>query len=78
MSELLARYAMKRFFIIGTFLLFSFNLDGREVLLNIDVNNLTNFDSKSNKWIVEPGQYKIPAALSSKDVRQVASFQIRR
>ncbi|MDO3628831.1 glycoside hydrolase family 3 C-terminal domain-containing protein [Mucilaginibacter sp. BT774] len=48
------------------------------VSMNIDVKDLAYFDSKSHKWIVEPGQYKVLAASSSKTIRQVASFQISR
>jgi len=48
------------------------------VSMNIDVNDLAYFDSKLRKWIVEPGQYKILAASSSKDIRQMTSFHISR
>ncbi|MCR8557216.1 glycoside hydrolase family 3 C-terminal domain-containing protein [Mucilaginibacter sp. BJC16-A38] len=48
------------------------------VSMNIDVNDLAYFDIKLRKWIVEPGQYKILAASSSKDIRQMASFHISR
>lgn len=48
------------------------------VLLNIDVNSLAYFDDGRSKWITEPGEYKIMAASSSKDIRQVATFNIQR
>lgn len=44
--------------------------------MSIDVNNLAYFDSKSHKWVIEPGEYKLIAASSSADIRQVASFHI--
>lgn len=46
------------------------------VSMNINVSDLAYFDDKLNKWVVEPGEYKIMAASSSKDIRQVASFYI--
>ena len=46
------------------------------VLLNIDVNSLAYFDDGRSKWITEPGEYKIMAASSSKDIRQVATFKV--
>ena len=46
------------------------------VLLNIDVNSLAYFDDAQSKWITEPGEYKIMAASSSKDIRQVATFKV--
>jgi beta-glucosidase len=46
------------------------------VSLSINVNDLAYFNEKQNKWIVEPGQYKILAASSSKDVRQVAAITV--
>jgi len=47
-----------------------------EVAMNINVNDLAYYDDKLNKWVVEPGEYKIMAASSSKDIRQVASFNV--
>jgi len=44
--------------------------------MNIKVNDLAYFDDKLNKWVVEPGEYKIMAASSSKDIRKVISFYI--
>jgi beta-glucosidase len=43
----------------------------------IKVNDLAYFDDKLHKWVVEPGEYKIMAASSSKDIRQVTSIYIK-
>jgi beta-glucosidase len=48
------------------------------VLMDINVNDLAYFDDKLSRWVVEPGEYKIMAASSSKDIRQVASFKVNR
>ncbi|MDN5286609.1 MAG: bglB 3 [Mucilaginibacter sp.] len=46
------------------------------VSMDINVNDLAYFDDKLSKWVVEPGEYKIMAASSSKDIRQVTSFYV--
>ncbi len=46
------------------------------VPMNIKVNDLAYFDDKVNKWVVEPGEYKIMAASSSKDIRKVTSIYV--
>jgi len=46
------------------------------VSMNINVRDLAYFDDKLSKWVVEPGEYKIMAASSSKDIRQVAYFKV--
>ena len=45
-------------------------------VLNIPVNDLAYYNVKNKSWIVEPGNYKISAGSSSRDIRQVASIQI--
>jgi len=47
------------------------------VSMNVKVNDLAYFDDKQDKWVVEPGEYKVMAASSSKDIRKVASFYVR-
>ncbi len=47
------------------------------VSMNIQVNDLAYFDDKQDKWVVEPGEYKIMAASSSKDIRKVTSIYVR-
>jgi beta-glucosidase len=47
-----------------------------KVSLNIDVNSLAYYNEKLSKWVTEPGDYKIMAASSSKDIRQVAMFKV--
>jgi beta-glucosidase len=44
--------------------------------LNINVNDLAYFNAEKHKWVVEPGEYKLLAASSSKDIKQVASFRV--
>lgn len=44
--------------------------------LNINVNDLAYFDDATRKWIVEPGKYKVLAASSAADIREVATFSI--
>jgi len=46
------------------------------VSLNIDVNSLAYFDEGQHRWITEPGEYKIMAASSSKDIRLVGTFRV--
>jgi beta-glucosidase len=46
------------------------------VAMNVNINDLAYFDDKQSKWVTEPGEYRIMAASSSKDIRQVASFFI--
>ncbi len=47
------------------------------ISVNIDIKDLAYFDSKLSKWIIEPGQYKLMAASSSKDIRQTVGFNIK-
>ena len=44
--------------------------------VSLNINELAYFDDKTHKWIVEPGEYKLFAAASSKDIRQVTIFKI--
>lgn len=47
-----------------------------KVAMDIKVSDLAYYDVKTSKWVVEPGEYKLLAASSSKDIRQVASFKV--
>ncbi|WP_419789144.1 glycoside hydrolase family 3 C-terminal domain-containing protein [Mucilaginibacter sp. X5P1] len=47
------------------------------ISVNIDIKDLAYFDSKLSKWTIEPGQYQLMAASSSKDIRQTATFNIK-
>jgi len=47
-----------------------------DVSLSIAVNDLAYFDVKTSSWIVEPGEYKIFAGSSSKDIRQLGTFNV--
>ncbi|BAU54051.1 Thermostable beta-glucosidase B [Mucilaginibacter gotjawali] len=47
------------------------------VSININAGDLAYFDSKLSTWVVEPGQYKIMAASSSKDIRQIVTIIVR-
>ncbi|WP_183557628.1 glycoside hydrolase family 3 C-terminal domain-containing protein [Mucilaginibacter sp. SP1R1] len=48
------------------------------VNINVNINDLAYFNDKQSKWVIEPGEYKIMAASSSKDIRQVTSFFIQK
>jgi beta-glucosidase len=52
---------------------------GKTVTVNfsIDVTDLAYYSKKLNKWIVEPGRYKLMAASSSRDIKQVVNFNVR-
>ena len=47
------------------------------VAMNVNVSDLAYFDDKQSKWVLEPGEYKIMVASSSKDIRQVKSIYIK-
>lgn len=44
--------------------------------LNINVNDLAYFNAEKHSWVVEPGEYKLLAASSSKDIKEVVSFKV--
>jgi beta-glucosidase len=46
------------------------------ISMNIAINDLAYFDDKAHKWVVETGDYKIFAGSSSKDIREVAAFNV--
>jgi beta-glucosidase len=46
------------------------------VSVNINVSDLAYWSDEQSKWVVEPGDYKLMAASSSKDIRQIASFNV--
>jgi len=46
------------------------------VSVNINVSDLAYWSDEQSKWVVEPGEYKLMAASSSKDIRQIASFNV--
>ncbi|NWJ51462.1 MAG: glycoside hydrolase family 3 C-terminal domain-containing protein [Bacteroidetes bacterium] len=52
---------------------------GKESLvkMELNVNDLAYFDETSNKWVVEPGTYKIMVGSSSKDIRQTTEITIK-
>jgi beta-glucosidase len=52
---------------------------GKETLvkMELNVNDLAYFDETSNKWVVEPGTYKIMVGTSSKDISQTAEITIK-
>ncbi|MCB2294557.1 glycoside hydrolase family 3 C-terminal domain-containing protein [Clostridium algoriphilum] len=45
---------------------------------NLDAMSLASFDEKRSAWVIEPGNYKVYAAASSKDIRQTAKFNVPR
>ena len=46
------------------------------VSIQLDVNDLAYFDVKLNKWVVEPGEYKLQVGSSSKDLRQTLMITV--
>jgi len=46
------------------------------VTLSIPVKDLAYYDEKTNKWVVEPGEYKLLAGKSSKDIEQSGTISI--
>ena len=42
----------------------------------LDARSLASYDTARAAWVVEPGQYKVYAAASSKDIRLVADFTV--
>ncbi len=48
-----------------------------EVKLNIPVKDLAYYDTKTSKWIVEPGVYKILVGSSSAQINQTTSVTIQ-
>jgi beta-glucosidase len=51
---------------------------GQTAMINIAIpaKDLAYFDANSMKWIVEPGQYKILAGASSRDIKQTVTVTI--
>lgn len=47
-----------------------------KINVSIPVKDLAYFDSDSMKWIVEPGDYKILAGSSSRDIRQTVTISV--
>lgn len=48
------------------------------VTVNVPVKDLAYYSVESKKWIVEPGQYKILAGSSSRDIQQTAAVVINK
>ena len=46
------------------------------VILKIPVKDLAYFDVKTKSWVVEPGQYKLFAGTSSKDIAQISTITV--
>jgi beta-glucosidase len=46
------------------------------VSLAVNVNDLAYFDVATERWIVEPGRYKLMAGTSSRDIKQVLTFNV--
>jgi len=47
-----------------------------EVELEISVQELAYYDTKTSKWIVEPGQYKLLAGTSAGDIKETIVITI--
>ena len=50
--------------------------ESQTVSTALDAMLLASFDEARSAWVVEPGTYKVYAAASSKDIRQVATFTV--
>ena len=50
--------------------------ESQTVSTTLDAMLLASFDEARSSWVVEPGTYKVYAAASSKDIRQVATFTV--
>jgi beta-glucosidase len=48
-----------------------------EVKLSIPVKDLAYYDTKTSKWVVEPGAYKILVGSSSAQINQTATITVR-
>lgn len=46
------------------------------VSLSIPVKDLAYYDVKTNKWVVEPGKYKLLAGTSSRDIKETADITV--
>jgi beta-glucosidase len=46
------------------------------VSLSIPVKSLAYYDVKTNKWVVEPGTYKLLAGTSSRDIKETATITV--
>ncbi|MGZ3927598.1 MAG: glycoside hydrolase family 3 C-terminal domain-containing protein [Mucilaginibacter sp.] len=46
------------------------------VSLSIPVKDLAYFDAKTMKWVVEPGQYKLLAGTSSRDIKEIKTITV--
>ncbi len=52
---------------------------GKEAVVSmaLNVKDLAYYNDKTDKWVVEPGQYKIMAGSSSRDIRAVGSINVQ-
>ena len=48
------------------------------MIFTLDRHSLASFDTVSSSWIAEAGEYKILIGSSSKDIRQVAVFSLKK
>jgi len=46
------------------------------IALDIPVKDLAYYDVKTQKWVVEPGEYKLLVGTSSKDIKQTSTIII--
>jgi len=46
------------------------------IVLKVPVKDLAYYDVKTKSWVVEPGQYKLYAGTSSKDITQISSITV--
>ncbi len=47
-----------------------------KVSLTVPVKDLAYYDERTGKWIVEPGEYKVLAGTSSRDIRETVNLKV--
>ena len=48
------------------------------VTFNIPGKDLAYYDEQSRMWVVEPGEYKLQAGVSSQDIKAIETININK
>lgn len=51
--------------------------ESKTVSFKIDKNDLSFYDTNSNKWIAEPGEFEAMVGSSSRDIRTTVPFKLK-
>ena len=51
--------------------------ESKTVSFKIDKNDLSFYDTNSNKWIAEPGEFEVMVGSSSRDIRTTVPFKLK-